>query len=236
MNLSPLINRVRESLKKTVLYKYKDYILFGVVVILSLLMYFRRSHDIIAISPLNQDLIQQVKTLKDANGKSLAQIEQIVISEQEAKLRADSLAKALKIKPKYIKGQDYYTTKVDTFFSVVTSPVYLPSGDTAYKVEKHDAYVDIEAIAGKSTGTISYRSKDTITRVETIKNPLIGSTKRTITLRSANPYNTIVDGYSWSVKEKEVWLAIGPSVQYNPFTKKVDIGVSIQIPIFKLKR
>lgn len=241
MSSNQLVSKFSTWFKTTKVYEYRNAILFGVICILVFLMFYKRSTPPIAIASDNTDLMQQVKTLKDANNKAFAQIEQIVLSKQEAEKRADSLATALKIKPKMVQGVTVYTTKVDTFFSVVTSPVYLSSGDTAYKVSKHDGYVDIDAVAGKQFGTISYKSKDTVTRVEYVKKPFLnlpifGATTTQIDLRSANPYNTIISGYSWQQEEKRTWLSIGPSVEWNPFTKRVDFGISAQLPIINFKR
>lgn len=213
------------------------YILGAICVILLVLLtiVIKRHPKEITITRDNLDLLKKTDSITDLNGEYWRRIEGITIDLREAKLRNDSLARALKLKPKTIKGQDIYVSKTDTVFNDLKT-IYVTS-DSTYRISKKDGYVDITAIVGKNTGSIQYKGYDTLTRVEVVKNPLIGRSKRYVYLHNASPYNKIGAGMSYVTKEKDVWLSIGPSIQYNPLQNtKVTVGVSVQIPIIKFKR
>lgn len=219
--------------------RYKVVILCILCLILFFFLIRKRDPEIRVITKDNLDLLKKVEYLEDKNKNLWAEVKQIVVSKEEADIRNDSLAKALKIKPKFIKGQDIYVFKHDTTF-ITTSTTVIRGKDTAYKVEKHDPYVDIVAVAGRDSGSINYSSRDTLTAIHVVKNPLIGRTTRTTYINNKSPYNRIVEGASFTTKEKKVWLSIGPSahLNYNPFTQRVSggIGISIQKPIIQFKR
>ncbi len=184
-------------------------------------------------SPISLDSLHQIR---DINDHLYAEIQQKTLTELEVTKERDSLAKALRTKPKYIKGEDKITIRRDTVFKDSSKVVIEPTGDTAYKVEHHDRYTDIVAIAGKNSGSIAYSSRDTITRVEIEKTHWFKPTEHTILLNSANPYNTITHGGSFTVKEKTPFLTIGPYIGYDIFSKKLGFGISIQKPIFTIKK
>lgn len=178
--------------------------------------------------------IKEAKYYKDANGRLVAKIQQQQLSENNMKKAVDSLAKALKVKPKYIQGQHTITTEIDTQFVEKTIPV--PYGkDTAYKVIKKDDWVDIEAVAGKDTGSIKLSIRDTISVTEVVKNPLIGRTTREILIRNANPYNITKSGYSYRIREKKTVISIGPYLGID-FRGKPSVGIAAQFPIINIKR
>lgn len=221
---------------------HQGLLLGGLIVILIIIIIFLWNRDTtkyVPIDPQNHDLLEAIKVKKDENGKLWAELRARVVSEAEARARADSMAKALGIKPKYIKGQDMYVYSFDTVYkNIPTTRVITKYKDTAYQVERHDAWNDIVAVAGKNTGSIQHSSRDTLWRVETVKSPLIGKTTRTTLIRNANPSNKIVEGFSYSVKEKDVWLAIGPSagVTFDGKGFKPYIGIGVTIPIIKFRR
>lgn len=183
--------------------------------------------------------VEQLDQLKDKNGFLWTLVKQKTIELDQASKDKDSLASALKIKPKWIKGRDVYISKADTIWKNLPTVVMYDTlnKDTMYVVTKKDAWVDIEAKASKKGGTISYSSIDTLNRVVVTKNPLFGRSTTTVYMNNANPYNTIKQGYSYIIKQKEVFLTIGPSISYNPLQKSpVTIGISLQYPIIKFKR
>lgn len=182
--------------------------------------------------------LHKVDTFRDKNDKLFAQVEQQVYTQAQVSHLLDSVAKALGVKVKYIQGADKYTVQVDTVYrDLPVKRIYvLSANDTAYRVEKHDGWNDIIAVAGPDSGSIVYRSRDTITRYEMVKTPIIGATKRYIYLNNANPYNKIESGASFTIKEKQTWLSVGPYIGYDPFLNKASIGIGVMFPIFNLKK
>lgn len=218
-----------------------EYIVIGIAVILVmpvLWMKFsgRTEKDIIKVD--NPLLTEQVKTLRDENGKLYAQLEQKVYTQAQVTHLLDSVAKTLKIKVKQIKGMDKIVFKTDTIYKNLPSrPIFIVhSGDTAYQVERHDGWNDIVATAGPDSGSIVFRSRDTLVRIEIAKTPIIGPTKRYIYLTNTNPSVQIKEGAAFTIKEKQPWLVIGPYAGYDPFTQKASVGVGITVPIITLKR
>lgn len=210
--------------------KTKVFIVVGLILIGIIIYLLRRE----PVHTIDKVAIEEARYYKDINGKLVAMIKQKDISESNMKQLADSLAKALKVKPKYIKGIDTYNSTIEIEYRDTSSTVLIGK-DTAYKIEKHDPYVDIIAIAGKDSGSISLKMRDTLTRVEKVKNPLIGRTTREVLLRNASPYTTIQSGYSYTIKEKKVILGVGPYVGID-FRGQPSFGISIQFPIIQIKR
>lgn len=223
--------------------KYSNLILLGTSGVL-LWLYIHKSTPPapIVTNPLALDT---VKHLKDENGKLYATITQQQLEYSQIKEFSDSLAKALKIKPKYIKGADKIVTRDSIVYSepiedsVVVGAINDDgerNPDTLKKVQFHDAWTDIVATLGEDTGRIEFQSRDTLTRVEVAESSLFGSTKYNVFIGNANPHNEIKEGASFQVKEKRTWLTAGPDLQYNPFTGKINLGISVQIPILQLKK
>jgi len=190
----------------------------------------------------NTDLVQELKQYKDRNGSLVSEVTQVKLDKAEVDARVDSLARELNISKSDIKTVDRYITKKDTQWISKSTPVYYHN-DTAYKVSQKDQWLSIEAIAGKDTGSIKFSLRDTLDRVEKDKSgiiQLLGFNKGTnVYLRTKSPYIDYKEGYSITVKEKETWLTIGPSVQYDllgPNKNKVTVGVSAQIPLIKIKK
>lgn len=213
-------------------------LLVGTVAILAYLL-LTVEPDIKVVQKDNSDLIAEVKRYKDKEGDYVAKIKQHELSKEETEKRADSLARLLKIKPKTVQGVDQYFYKTDTVFKNVSTTVYVDKdGDTAYKVEKHDPWIDITAIAYRDStkSTIDYKSRDTLTRVETKTNPLFGKSKTDVVIKNSNPYNVLQSGYSFSLKHNDPWLVIGPSIGYSIINKGVSVGVTATVPILKLRK
>lgn len=171
----------------------------------------------------------------DINGKEHSAIPTQVLdlSDTQHKRIIDSLAKIIKVKDSQIKGLEQYVSRIDTTFVTKSTPVYIGK-DTAYKVSKVDAWVNIEAIAGKDTGSIHFSAIDTLTRTEVHKTPLIGKSKTYVDLTNASPYVHVVEGYSFHTVDRQATITIGPYVGYDPIAKKPSVGISIQYPIIKL--
>ena len=173
--------------------------------------------------------------LLDRNKLLYSELQSVRIESTNFKKQVDSLANALKLKPKVIQGEDRYIFETDTVFTVVPQIVYLGK-DTVYRVSKQDNWVNITAYAGRNAGSISYSSVDTLIRVETSKTNIFGKTKDIVYLRNTNPYNNIKAGFSYTKVQKRAYLSLGPSVNYDPFMNKFTVGVSLQYPLIQLKK
>jgi|SRR6478609_935948 len=178
--------------------------------------------------------VQEAQYYKDANGMLVARLKQNAVNEKQMKANIDSLAKALKVKPKFIKGVDTYHSTVEIEYKDTSSSVIIGK-DTAYKIEKHDPYVDIVAIAGKDSGSISLQMRDTLTRVEVVKTSLFKATTREVLIRNASPYTKVVSGYAYTIKEKRAILTVGPYLGID-IKGKPSFGLSVQYPLIQIKR
>lgn len=215
--------------------KYSVALLIMVVLVLIYLLINKKGVSSI-VQVADPVLLHTLDTTRDSNGRLLSTINQVIYDKLQVQAYADSLAKILKVKPKYIQGEDKVVIKDSIVYrNVPSEPVYVGK-DTAYKVEVHDPWLDVVAVAGKDTGSILLKERDTLTRIEVVETPFIGKTKTTIFMGNSNPHDEILQGASFSVKQKEVFLTVGPDFQYNPFTQKVSLGISVQLPILKFKK
>lgn len=218
-------------------YRYRSAILLMACAILVFFV-IRRPRQVIV--PTSDPLVlQQVKQIKDENNKLYAKISQQVLDKEAVQAYTDSLAKALKIEKKNIKTVDKIVTRDSIVYKDNnTKPIFGPDSTTtiAYSTEFHDPWVDIKAVAGKDSGSISFQSRDTVTRVETVENHLFKATDHFVFLGNANPHNEIKEGASFTIQEKRPWLTVGPYIGYDPFQKKISAGISIQLPILQIKK
>lgn len=221
--------------------KYRDVLLLLAVGVLVYLLVQKPKSSIVQVT--NPLQLQQVQQMRDENGKLYAQISQQVLQLTQIQSFSDSLAKALKIKPKYIQGVDRVVTKDSVVYNNVPVEEAIITGEDndssiVYTVEKHDPWTDIMAKINpsKDTASIEYTSRDTLTRVQVAEAHLFSPTTYTVYMGNANPHNDIKEGASFQIKEKRTWLSVGPSIQYNPFTQKVDVGISVQIPLIQFKK
>ena len=92
----------------------------------------------------NPLLLKQVDSLRDINGQLYAKLEQKVYTQAQVTHLLDSVAKALGIRVKTIKGIDRVSIQVDTVYrNLPVKRIYVYKGDSAYKVERHDGWNDI---------------------------------------------------------------------------------------------
>lgn len=222
---------------KTFFSKYFTVLLvMALTVCIYLLLQRRPSSSTVQVE--NPVTLHTLDTIRDSNNRLWSLVTQTVYDKAQVQRYADSLAKVLKTKPQYIQGEDVVLIKDSVVYrSVPSEPIYITkTKDTAYKVEVHDPWTDIVAVAGKDSGSIAFKQRDTLSSVTIQESHLIGKTKTTIFMGNSNPHDEILQGASFSIKQKEVFLSVGPDIQYNPFTQKVNIGLSVQLPILKFKR
>lgn len=194
----------------------------------------------VVVDPLTLDSLHQQR---DLNGKLYAIIEQKIVDGKNQGHLIDSMAKALKIKPKTIDGATIVIHKTDTFFrDTGRVKLVLIGGDTAHVVQKHDAWIDISAYAflnPKKFGldSISFKFRDSLYFIETHKTHLFSPTEYQVIVKSANPYIQSIQGASYRVREKQPWLVLIAGGGYNllPVTTW-SVGAYIGYPILSLKR
>lgn len=208
-----------------------------ILLVLVVLLFKKRKQEKLYSQPQDVIVLKELKEVKDRNNKYWSIIQQQMLDELEDKKYKDSLADALGIKPKFIKGRDVYVVKTDTVFNVETIKIYdSVDNDTTLVVEEKNPWIEITAKVNRKGGEIRYSSKDTINRVVTTKSSLFGGTTTTVRLNNTNPYNKITEGLSYTVKEKQPFLTIGPVVSYDIINKRVSFGVGVQYPLIKFKR
>lgn len=224
------------------IWAYRDIFLLVAVAVLAFLFIYRKPVAIPAIGT-NPIVLKPVDSIRDVNNKLYAQIAQQVQEKATAQAYTDSLENALRIAKGSIRTVDKYVTRDSiAYIDTATKAVYI-TGDTiksvpvAYSTEFKDSWVDIKAVAGKDTGSISFKDVDTVTRIETTEKSLFGPTKHNIFLGNSNPHNDITEGASFTIKEKVPAVIILPTFQYSPFStgSKFNVGISIGSPKFAIK-
>lgn len=231
---------LKTSIANSWIVKYRDLVLLAAIAVL---VYFVCSKPkSTSAVPSNPLALKQVDTLRDANNKLYAKLEQQTLQQAAIQQYADSLANALKISKKSIKSVDRIVSKDSiVYIDTATQAVYNPRDTSihqivAYSTEFKDAWVDIKAVAGKDTGSIKFTSVDTLTRVLVSESHLFKPTTHFIYLGNTNPHNDVTEGASFQIQEKKPWLVLGPSVQYSPIGNHITVGVSAVYPIFTFKR
>lgn len=213
--------------------KWKNWSILALILLTVYFVFIRKPEPPTPLTVDNTPLLQEVGRLKDRNDKMSAVVAQLTVSQAQSRKYADSLAKALKIKPKYIRGVDQIVYSKDTVLKADT--VFHSKGDTAFYMGYSDAWLDIEASSIRGEDEIAFSIRDTLTRTETLKNSLFKPTKREIIVRNANPYVEAQEAYSWTVAEKRPWLTVGPYVGYDIITQKPSLGLSVQFPLIQIK-
>lgn len=219
--------------------KCKTHILFIVIFLLLFIIFVMLRRPAKTKTMLKEDvqMLQKVKILQDRNQKDWTELKQYIIDVKTAKEINDSLAKALKKKPRFIKGRDVIITKSDTLWVKLPTTIMYneKEKDTVYTIRKKDDYIDVEAQVGPHFGQIHFSSIDTLTRLIIIHKSLFGKTTNSVYLSNKNPYNKITEGTSFTIKEKVPLLTVGPSIGIN-YNGKPTVGVSVQFPIFSIKK
>ena len=242
MNLTNVNNSIKTGI--AFVWKYREGVLIIAIGILIFLLLHKPG-----VSPstgTDPATLQALKETKDKNGKLEVTIQQNQVEKGQLGHTIDSLAAALKIKPKFIQGVTIFITKIDTIFKdtgSVKTKIVIIGQDTVHVVQQHNAWVDISAFAYTNPKKydldhINYQSRDSLWVVESYKNKLFKPTEYDITIRSSNPYNHIISGSSVKVREKKPWLVFGAGLMYQPFPVGIpwNVGIFVGYPIFTLKR
>lgn len=182
----------------------------------------------------NSPLLEEVRRLKGENDQKTALVTQHSIEKAIARRLADSLAKALKTKPKYIMGVDKVIYQKDTVINVDT--VFISKGDTAFYMKHTDPWISLVASSIRGRAQFSLSTYDTLNRTEIVKTPLFRRTTREIAVRNSSPYNKAQKAYSWVTKDPKTWLSIGPYVGYDILTQKPSAGISVQYPLMQIRK
>jgi hypothetical protein len=210
-------------------------ILCVIVIVLFLIIKYRSTEPkVVYVNTTNQ--LDSLPQKKDENGQIYELLNEVALNRDQLQTQVDSLSKALKVAK----------SDVRTVTNVVTKTVVKDSNIAVQtpKVNIHsfvflDKYVDLSVLMNDTTdkAEFSLSTIDTLSILETLHKPFLGlgQTTHEIYLRNKNPYNHINDGNSYTVKEKPIFITIGPDIQYNPFTNKISIGISIQKPLIKIR-
>ena len=166
-----------------------------------------------------------------------------VVNQEEISKRdhiIDSLSKALKVKPKQIKGVDRIVTRIDT---VLVDGVITEESSDSIVITKEDAHVFIQAVKRKSDSAyINFRlTPDTMDIVSVHKDPLFGRGYTKLMIHHTNKYFETTHGSSYRVQDRKVLFNITGSAGYNFINKQVYIGVGItpeflRIPIYRRQK
>ena len=179
--------------------------------------------------PVIDNNIEEVKTLRDRNNNLVAVIEQKSIEIVEKSHIVDSLAHALKLKPKHIKGLDREVTVLDTVWR--DSIIYI-SGPDSTVISRRDRWVSILAVAKPNERYIDFRlAPDTLTRVKVVKNPIFGRETTQNYLIHSNPYFKTTHGDSYEERQKRAIFNLSVSIGYDPFQRRFFGGPTIGVPI-----
>lgn len=178
-------------------------------------------------------IIPEVEQIKDANNKTAALIRQYNVERESNQHLIDSLAAALKLKPRQIAGIDRYVTVIDTVWK--EKVVYKPASNDLDStiITRQDDYVDIVAV-GKPQGLsyINFKLRpDTLTRILRERTPLFGRPSTEVYLRHSNPYFQTPQGNSFIFNQKEPLFSIGISVGYDVIGNRLSVGPTITKPI-----
>lgn len=195
------------------------------------------------IDPLT---LQQLNEQKDINGKLYVTIQQSILEKNQLGKLADSLAKALKIKPKFIIGATIVKVKIDTQYrDTGSTKIVVVNGDSIHLVQHHDPWLDITAFAYTNPKNwhldhIDFHLTDSLYFIQTYKAPFLGFIGRPIyevIVKSANQSSHIIAGSSFTVRQKVPWLILGLGGGYQLLpVQSYSLGIYVVTPIISLKR
>lgn len=219
-----------ETQRKPEIVKYLIYVGICAFTVLFMYLFMRpRSTETLTQDP---SLIPPAEVFTDKNGNQAALMKQYVSSLENSKMLIDSLSRALKIKPKQIKGVDRVVIDLDTVWkdSVIYVPYKVESDSTV--ISRKDAYIDILAVGKKKGSYIRLDiTPDTLSRVEIRKNQFLRPPRTEIVLRHSNPYMNTTQGSSFVVENRKPWFSIGISAGYDVINNKISLGPTVTVPI-----
>lgn len=210
--------------------KLEDILKYVVVITITILITKYLSPKTVLPGTVHYDTVTTYRDISNKIHSVISHNEQI---NEGQKHLIDSLSTVLKVKSSNIKTVTSVITKIDTVFTERTIV-----SDSTFTIGRKDKWVSILAKVNKDSGTISFNINDTLTMTSIEKNSLFKSTSY-IDIYHSNPYIRDTKGYSFSVTKKSAKVSIGPYIGYGydirSNTLSPSIGISIQLPLIKIK-
>lgn len=209
----------------------RDFKFWAITIILILLVFqFKSCQKEGQLVDMN---FKPVKTYKDKDSVAHSVIQNQLVNQETMNRILDSISKNLDVKPEIITQ---YITVTDTVFR--DRPIYLDTVNKSFRTSFKDPHIEIDVDGNLSNNKANFKVKttDTLTYVSYTKKHLFKGDEHQIDVSSSSPYNTIKEARSFKIKEKKSILTVGPSIIYNPFTNKVQVGVGATLNLFSLKR
>lgn len=214
--------------------------------------HFRFSSDIKKVDKFeNADYSSELKLWKDKYGNEHARVQNLVIENEAMKYAADSVAKLLKIKPKAVSSISKTAFATDFEIPIIVDTVYvdtLKCPENGYvaivknqKISYKDNWTEISGNISDTGSHISYKSRDTLSRVDYSKKKwFLGKRHFYTDFSNSNP-NVTVTGYKGlELKETKKRWSIGANIQLgysldNLNFKKpvVQAGIGLHYSIIK---
>ncbi len=113
---------------KDIIIKHKNAFIVVLIAILSLIivLQYNRGPEVKVIQKENSDIRDSTTVLNDINEKKYAKMVQLILTNEEKDRRIDSLAKALRVKPKFVTGASEYITKTEVIYKDIPVSVLIP--------------------------------------------------------------------------------------------------------------
>lgn len=174
-----------------------------------------------------------VTQYKDKDSITHSVIQNQLVNQETMNRILDSISKNLDVKPQTITQ---YITKTDTVFR--DRPVYIDTVNKEFRTSFKDPYIEIDVNGNLQTNKANFKIKttDTLTYVSYTKKHLFKGDEHLIDISGKSPHNTITEGRSFKLETKKSIFVLGPSVVYNPFTNKVQVGIGVTLNLISLKR
>lgn len=218
----------------TFIWKQRTTILAGLVVLFAWL-YFTKPEKVISVPADNTDLVQLTKEFKTLSGQLANVMKQQEISEAEAKIRFDSIAKELKVKSKFIKGEDVYhyssTQRIDSV------PYFIDSTNGHFSFKHEDPWLKISGnnINPEKKLTFDLENIDTLRVTQVRKPKLFKRSETEVFIMSSSPYSKIIAGYSVRVKDPKLWAVLGPGLSLD-IKGNVTPSINLTVPLIQIRR
>src|SRR6476620_9751987 len=130
------MNSPKRIWNKTPFDKWKNWIILGLIItLISLIIIHQLTKPEVPTPTDVTPVLKKAELLRDQNDQLSAKVAQLSVTNAEARAYSDSLAKALKLKPKYIKGVDKLVYTTDTTFIQLPAVISYKDKDTTYTIQ-----------------------------------------------------------------------------------------------------